>query len=246
MSPDGFNVVYVKSQVDTETMKVNSQIILRKLPDGEEILFTNGPKDGTPKISPDGKSIAFTRPDEAGQSQIWLLSMIGGEGCRLTSVQGGVTDIAWSPDSSRLAFVSKVDPDLPTEHMDSDIPRVKVISRLYYRADGEGWRGDSFKHIFIADTKTGELMQLTDGDGDNLLPVWSPDGSNIAFVSDRGEFREIKDRSATYVVSALGGVPKLWSEGLTNTDVVSWSPDGHSLAVIGTNDEALGANGQGW
>ena len=59
------------------------------------------------------------------------------------------------------------------------------------------------------------------------------------FISDRGGSRDVKDRSAVYVVPASGGIPHSWSDGLTSADAVVWSTDGLSLAVIGSEDEEL-------
>ena len=108
----------------------------------------------------------------------------GGEARKLTDVAGGITDIAWSPEDA-LAFVSDVDPD-PDDHDPKKEPRVSVVRRIRYRADGLGWRGEAFRHIFVVDRESGETRQLTDGEGDDSAPSWSPDGASIAFVSPTG------------------------------------------------------------
>ncbi|MCH8206256.1 MAG: S9 family peptidase [Chloroflexi bacterium] len=244
LSPDGSRLAFVRSRVYADTAEVRSQIMAMDLPDGSPVEFTAGPKDGRPTFSPDGQSIAFTRPDDADRAQVWLIPTSGGEARRLTSVVGGVTELAWSPDSSSLVFVSEVDPDRPPD--DDEQPRVKVIRRIRYRDDGEGWRGDAFRHLFVVSVEDGDVRQLTDGEGDDGAPAWSPDGSRIAFVSDRGESRDVEDRSGAYVVPASGGEPELWSEGLSSVASVGWSPGADKLAVVASDQDTVSTNAQGW
>ena len=79
ISLDGGHVVFVRSTVDAETAEVFSRLMMTELPGGSTVRFTAGPKDGNPAISPDGKNIAFTRPDDSWRPQIWLISTAGGE-----------------------------------------------------------------------------------------------------------------------------------------------------------------------
>lgn len=250
LSPDGARLAFVRSRVDRETMENHSQVMMMRLPDGEAVPFTSGTKDGKPEFSPDGEMIAFIRPDSRGRQQLWVIAVAGGEARQVTSVPGGVTEFAWSPDSRALAFVSDVDPDRPPDdHDPKKDPRVRVARRIRYRGDALGWRGDAFRHLFVAEVESGQSRQLTDGEGDASSPAWSPDGARIAFIADRHEDRDITNRfsrSQVYVVSADGGELEQWSEGLLGVMSVAWSPDGKRMAVIGSDDEDADAFSQGW
>ena len=115
LSPDGNRVAFVQSSIDRDSLRQQSKIIVADASSGEAAVFTGGDEDGSPRHSTDGASLAFVRPDGKGREQIWIIPTSGGEARQLTSVPGGVTGIAWSPDSRSIAFVSDVDPDLPQD-----------------------------------------------------------------------------------------------------------------------------------
>ena len=115
VSPDGKRLAFVRSPVDRDSAETRSQIMMMDIPSNEVATFTAGRSDSSPRFSPDGSHLAFVRPDDAGKPQIWTMPTNGGEAHKLTEIDGGVADIAWSPDSGALAFVSDVDPDRDPE-----------------------------------------------------------------------------------------------------------------------------------
>lgn len=84
--------------------------------------------------------------------------------------------------------------------------------------------------IYVMDSDGGHLTRLTGGPADDLLPVWSPDGKRLAFVSDRDGNMEI------YVMNADGsGVTRLTNNSATDGDP-AWSPDGKRIAFDSDRD----------
>src|SRR5216110_3986624 len=103
LSPDGKLVAYVVTKIDRAQNRRNSSIWLVAA-DGSRApwQFTTSPQSSnSPRWSPDGKTMAFlsSRPAETASSssseqprtQIYLLSMSGGEAKRLTNLKNGVS-----------------------------------------------------------------------------------------------------------------------------------------------------------
>ena len=79
--------------------------------------------------------------------------------------------------------------------------------------------------IYGLESLDGGLVNLTRHPGFDSAPAWSPDGSRIAFISDRN------GRRALYVMDADGsGVRQLTDEPLRSADAPAWSPDGSRIA----------------
>jgi dipeptidyl aminopeptidase/acylaminoacyl peptidase len=250
LSPDGRQLVYARSKVDLDSMETRSQIMVMTLDDKVSTPLIPGTKDSSPKYSPDGRLIAFLRAGDKNRRQLWVMDSSGDSPRQLTLIPDSISEFSWSPDSRTLAFVSDVNPDrLPDGHDEKKDPQVKVVTRVRYRADTVGWRGDAFRHIFLVDIDTdgeGEgVRQITRGDGEDSSPQWSPDGSRIAFMSDRGDNRDFVNDSQIYVVSPDGS--GLWgiSPELNSVAGFAWSPDSSRIAVIASDDPEAPAGRHG-
>ena len=246
LSSDGSLLAFAKSKVDKDSIQSRSRIMLASLDEEATRAFTQGPKDSAPQFSPDGKTMAFLRADDKGRAQIWTINLDGGEAAQATNADGGVAEFSWSPGSDALVYGSDVDPDrAPDDHDYSKDPRVRIVRRITYRADGLGWRGDMYRQLFVVNLSDGSTHALTSGQYDSGSPRWSPDGQSIAFVSARGPDRETVPYNEVYVVSAEGGELECRSEGLSSIGALAWLPDSQGLVVIGSDDDEIGAAWQG-
>ncbi len=248
-SPDGKWVAYVVSRAIKDTDKNDSDIWMASWDGTQDIQLTSSPEsESTPRWSPDNKYLAFVSSRQgAKKGQVWLMNRAGGEAAKLTDVKGGVSDFAWSPDSKRLALVvSEPDPRDPQEDDDKKDPEKKktpppiVIDRYHFKEDVSGYLRGERTHLYLFDIAGKKADVLTPGNFDDESPVWSPDGTQIAFVSKRGSGDlDRGDNTDVYIVDARAGAqPRqiTTSPAPDGNGRVSWSPDGKQIAYL-TGDE---------
>jgi Tol biopolymer transport system component/C-terminal processing protease CtpA/Prc len=186
------------------------------------------------ELSPDARKIALI-----GHGEVFAASAKdGGDALRVTQTAGPETQVAWAPDSSRIAYVSERDAvthvfvyDFAhrTETQLTHDPTPDQAPR--FSPDGKSLafvRDRRELRVIDLESKQDRLLasgSLGGGFGPGAGPAWSPDGKWIAYASagDRA-LRNI------YVVPAAGGAPQQISF-LANTSASSmqWSPDGKFL-----------------
>ena len=99
ISPDGSRAAYTLVSVNDKDNRYETAVWMVETRAGAEPhRLTAGPRDGAPRWAPDGKTLAFTRAvDDTSPSQIYLLSLAGGEPRKLTNVAKGAGAAVWSP-----------------------------------------------------------------------------------------------------------------------------------------------------
>src|SRR5205807_2632705 len=118
ISPDGKWIVYTVATPDMEANRNASDIWLVPTSGGAPSQLTQSGHDSSPVWSPDGKTIAFLS-SRSGESQVYLLSLAGGEAQRLTKSSTGADLVKWSPDGKTIAFTSSVYPDCKDDDCNS-------------------------------------------------------------------------------------------------------------------------------
>src|SRR6476619_3863952 len=115
LSPDGQQVFYDIYYINQEKNIYQGEIWQQKIGSETTRRLTGGPRrDNAPRLSPDGRKLAFLSDrGEDSKRQVFLLE-IGqpGEARQLTWIQSGVTGLAWSSDSRHLAVLAET-PDDP-------------------------------------------------------------------------------------------------------------------------------------
>jgi Tol biopolymer transport system component len=109
MSADGKWIAFAVSTPDMEKNRGVSNIWIVPAVGGTPLQLTQSGRDSSPAWSPDGKTIAFLSA-RGGESQVYLLSMEGGEAHAITHISTGADMVKWSPDGKTIAFTSSAYP----------------------------------------------------------------------------------------------------------------------------------------
>jgi dipeptidyl aminopeptidase/acylaminoacyl peptidase len=252
--PDGGLIAYVRTANDIMTDMGRKSIWLVDPRTGAQTPL--GGADGeafSPRWSPDGSRIAYVFKPKAGKPEIYVRWVASGQTARLADLQRPPAEISWSPDGRSVAFIMS-EPS-PKETMGAPLAKpdgaewsdpLKVISRVQYRADGEGYLQPGYTHVFVVSADGGAPRQLTTGKFNDEGPLsWSPDSAAIVFTGRRGQGWEHEGfRSAVYRVAVqTGALTKLTTqEGPDGQARVS--PDGRHIAYSGYDDHYKGYTNQ--
>jgi dipeptidyl aminopeptidase/acylaminoacyl peptidase len=228
-SPGGDRVAYTLSRNDKKGDQATSDLWSVPWSGGKPAQLTRTPKssESQPRYASDGKSLFFL--SDAGEdevTQLWRLK--GGGARRLTNIPGGISDYDLSPDGKRAVVIAEVGRNVGSK---AEIAPPIETDRFLFKLDGKGYLDDRTQQLFIVDIASGKARQLTSGQRDHWHPVWSPDGSSLAYTAkERGE----SDRDSNYDVFVqrvdAGEAKKISTSSGPDNDPdwyarPSWSPD---------------------
>ena len=199
--------------------------------------------------SPDGTQIAFVSDRvDVTNPEIYRMDADGSNQTRLTFDAGNDLSPAWSPDGTQIAFSSYRDGNMEIYLMDasdgSNLTRLTYNSSPFpasidyapsWSPDGTQIAFQSYRNrsccppnqnieIYKMDSDGSNQTRLTNDVASDTVPVWSPDGTQIAFNSNRTGDSEI------FVMDTDGLYPTNLTENLAEDSMATWSPDSSEIA----------------
>ncbi len=230
ISPDGAWVAFTVGTKDLEKDRRETRLWMVRTAGGEAIPMTaRGSSAWRPRWRPDGKCLSFMAASGDQGSQVFTLDLRGGERVQITNIEGGIGGYKWSPDGKRLLLTIS---DKIEEKSDGPW----VIDRLMFKQDYVGYLNRQRTHLFVHDLESESTIQLTDGDYDDYGATWSPDGSKIAFVSNRTAEPDASSNTDIWLVDP--GTPYDQQEPVRVTTNPGpdgspiWHPDGERIGYI--------------
>ena len=208
-----------------------------------------------PRISPDGRKLAFTRA-VGGTADIWVHDLASAATTQVTTDPDYDENPFWSPDGRRLVYQGRPEDTLMVATLDGSSPILKVPGGS--QLTGGGFMPDGSTILFsrLTASTTNDLavahldrpdaiVALTNEPGQELLPTPSPDGRWLAFVTDRTGRPEVviarlfSDGTTFRLgqrlpVSAGGGIDPTWRKD--GREIVYLAPDATLMSVAVTVD----------
>jgi dipeptidyl aminopeptidase/acylaminoacyl peptidase len=246
ISPDGKWVAYSLATPDMDANRNASNIWMVPAAGGVSIQLSQSGRDSAPAWSPDSKMLAFISSRE-GTSQVYVLSMEGGESHAITHLSGGTDTVKWSPDGAMIAFTSSVYADCKDDACNSarDAEKQKnkvkahVYEQLLYR-HWTHWSEGKRSHLFVtAADGSGTPRDLTAGASYDVPPDerggpedinFSPDSKEICFTAVPDKVEAVSTNGELFLVPTAGGeIKKITTNpGFDGNPV--YSPDGNYIA----------------
>ena len=243
VSPDGTKVAYTVSYYSVPQNKSNTEVFVMNADGSDNQQITHTPKGESNVVwTKDGK-LRFLS-SESGSSQIWEMNADGSGRKQLTNYEGDIEGFAFSPDESKVLFVSQIKTVASTADKYPDLPKAtgRIITDLMYKHWDE-WVTTA-PHPFVADFNNGleNITDILEGEpyespmkpfGGMEQLAWSPDGKQIAYTCRKKTGLEyaISTNSDIFIYDIATKQTKNICEEIKGYDTnPQYSPDGQYIA----------------
>jgi dipeptidyl aminopeptidase/acylaminoacyl peptidase len=250
ISPDGRSIAYLRMSLDIKTDRPRGVIWLIGVDGKHARPLSGAERSASPRWSPDGARLAYLGAATDGSTQLFVYWTETGVTAAISNFVESPGSLAWSRDGRWLAFTMpvaaerkplKVDlPEAPKNAKWADPP--KLIDRMVFRVDGEGYLPNTFNQLFIIGADGGAPRQLTHGDFDTQgAPSFTVDGKSVVIAANRRPDADYEplDSEIYRVDLSDDSIHALTDRrGPDHHPVVS--PDGKHIAYLGFDDKRLG------
>ena len=250
ISPDGMQVVYVRSGFDLMTDGATSNLwIVNADGSSNRPLTTGSAGHASPRWSPQGERLLYVSSEDGG-AEIWVRWMDTGQTAKLTNLTESPGSLTWSPDGNSIAFTMFVPEERrslvvempkPPEGADWG-PPIRVIDKMDFLEDGNPeFLRDGSVHLFVVPADGGTPRQLTSGAFDHISPAWMPDGGSLLVSANRREDASLEAMdSEIYRVDLGTGALTRLTDRYGPDGGPKPSPTGAHIAYTGFDDEHQG------
>jgi dipeptidyl aminopeptidase/acylaminoacyl peptidase len=261
ISPDGRTVIYSVNNTDWLNNSYDSELWMSR--DGApalQLTRTNKGSSVAGRFSPDSRFVSFLA-DRGDKTQLFIISVNGGEALQVTKDEDGVGAYEWNPDGSKIAYVKA----------DAETKKDKTIKDRFgaFGVEGEEYRQNhlwllnfNYDSVVMAgqvpcydskkDSTKKDTVQNPKGQDCFPLPVakkltqgnfnvgrflWNPDGKSIAFVRQPDPLINSSTHAGIYQVETASKNVSLLVDKPSADFIAAWSPDGKSFlyATDGTD-----------
>ena len=258
ISPDGRTIVYAVGSTDWANNSYDNELWMSRDSEASvQLTRTNKNSTSGARFTPDSRFVSFLA-DRGEKTQLFIISVFGGEAMQVTKDEDGINGYEWHPDGSKIVYVkaeqdSKKDKTLKERfgafgvegeeykqnhlwllnfHYDSIVLAGQVPC---YTTKVDSTKKDSIKKEAATKIKGQECFtlpvakRLTEGDFTVSGFAWNPDGKSIAFNRQRNP---LINSGITADIAAIDVATKKMTIFISNPtgDFFSrWSPDGKAF-----------------
>jgi dipeptidyl aminopeptidase/acylaminoacyl peptidase len=255
ISPDGKNVVYSITSTDWASNGYDTELWLSR-EGGQPFQLTRTIKGNSAAsgFTPDNKYVSFLA-DRGDKTQLYIISINGGEALQITKDEDGVGGYEWSPDGQQIVY-TKADPDSKKD---------KAIRERYgaFAVEGEEYK---FTHLWLLQYnydsvilagqypcytskdssiknpecyKIPQAKKLTDGNFTIAGFTWSPDGKSVLFNKQPNPLINSSLYSDIAVVDIATKKIEVLIANPSSDGFVEWNPNGKEFIYRSAVDDSV-------